>query len=344
MTLLMDGRAHTRATTRRCAPSKVHAGFYVDLIHFRQSYNPSEALPPATLLISSDDRAVKYSTGSWDWPQYGGYMRITEVPGAGMQLAFIGTKATWVGWLPMDRGTAEAYGTYIIDGGAPIDFVIPAFPADANETLRYQTFFATPSLPRAEHKLEVVYKGPAGAMPLVLDYILVEDGSPLEAGIASDGTPVAAIIGGAVGGVAAALAIIAMLLFLLRRRRRLAQAQAQATTWDEQLAPTPFAPPPQPAMAHAWQPSDLYAGRHHRQTERHPAEAASLLSPLPPAYDELLPEADAGEIRTPLAMVAASGGGADTKGELRASPSIPEGVGGESGGGGVLVKHRLERG
>jgi len=219
---------------------------YVDYMAVHPSRTLWDSLHP-TVLIESTDAAVTYPEGNW--ALYDEDVRVATERGAAMRLLFNGTKATWYGWLPGDYGSAGARATFAVDGAASVEFEIPGVPGGGDTTLYHVPLFETPTLPRGEHALDVVYGG--AAMPLVLDYFLVEDGdlfvTDASARADQDGdespvggaptpspspspapepeskkTNVGAIAGGVVGGVVGLALILGLIFFLLKRRKRAA--------------------------------------------------------------------------------------------------------------------------
>jgi len=240
---LEDDGPHTFELAVRA--STLEGGVYFDSISILPSYDLRDTLHP-TVRIPSTDPAVRFPSGSWS--TFDGVVRLTSEPGATARVDFNGTKAAWLTWLVGDYGRQPSSGTYTVGDGPPTAFQIPGYPADAGgEELRYRVLFETPTLPRGAHRLDVTYDGPS--IPLVFDYLLIEDGDIFETDAAllpadppaapagggdngtagsganperaQDGPAVAAIVGGVVGGVAALALALALFLFLrLRRRRR----------------------------------------------------------------------------------------------------------------------------
>jgi hypothetical protein len=132
--------------------------------------------------------------------------------------------------------------TYSIDGGSPVSFNLAGLSPTADTTVYNQFFFSTPELSPGPHTLLVIHGGTSQQTPLTLDYLIVTNTSssttdatsgltltstlsfPVESTSAaavstseSGSSPIGAIVGGVVGGIAV-LALV--LLFLLYRRRR----------------------------------------------------------------------------------------------------------------------------
>jgi len=278
---------------------------WIDWIYYIPASSLRHSLHP-TVTIDTNDAAVRYPTGNW--ASYGGTTRYASERGAAVRLLFNGTKATWIGMLPGEFGSVASTGSYSVDGGPSTEFEIPGNPIAGlvDATLYRVPLFETPTLPRGEHRLDVVFGGPA--MPLVLDYFLVDDGDlfvtdaraldDLDDGagnIAGGGgagaepsdkkTPVGAIVGGVVGGVAG-LALIGALVFLLllrRRRKKVRAAEEHGLPDKYSYEDEPFVQslgysPPSPApfeLSRAGYDVGLLHGH------RHPAEEDGAL-PSPP--------------------------------------------------------------
>ncbi|GLB40813.1 hypothetical protein LshimejAT787_0900280 [Lyophyllum shimeji] len=203
------------------------------------------------------------STGHTFWLDYltftpspkvsaGGTANMTTVKGSQAKFDFVGKSVTWVGFVPTELAHAPASGSFTIDGGSPISFKLNGLPADATTTVYNQAFFTTPDLTPGPHTLRVTYNGADGpATPLTVDYLFVTNTSiptPASAGSTaapqgasafpngtsglpsgssdtlSSKTPVGAIVGGVIGGLA--VVGLVLLLFLWRRRQRAAHVKS----------------------------------------------------------------------------------------------------------------------
>lgn len=140
---------------------------------------------------------------------------------------------------PVD-GNEPPVSTYVIDGGSPVTYTAPS---NITATLFSQTFFLQQSLSASEHTLVINVTRASDAAPFLLDYIgyiplsnttnstsatssslpsssAASTSTPSTSSVSSKlTTPVGAIVGGTIGGVA--LIVITILgILLLRSRRR----------------------------------------------------------------------------------------------------------------------------
>ncbi|KAG6844440.1 hypothetical protein H0H87_006981, partial [Tephrocybe sp. NHM501043] len=215
--------------------------FWLDYI----TYTPSASAlyQESVLRVENSDTALLYGAG---WGSLGGTANQTTAKGAQAKYDFVGTSVTWVGFIPTEYPHNAATGSYSIDGSAAVSFNLNGLSATATTTVYNQAFFTTPDLTAGPHSLLVTYNGGAGAStPLTLDYLLVTNTSlPSTAGAttvapssptspaassggnvsqrpetASDSaTPVGAIVGGVVGGLAF-IAILLLIVWWCRRNR-----------------------------------------------------------------------------------------------------------------------------
>ncbi|EAU88910.1 hypothetical protein CC1G_10556 [Coprinopsis cinerea okayama7 len=215
--------------------------FWVDSIRYRPEYDARLEKP--TVLIEHTDPSIMYTAGNWQTiTDSHGDAILAMQPGSALGVAFTGTKLTWVGWTPDNYPRGNSTGTYSLDGGEPVTFDIQGLPS--TYTLRNQYYFELEDLePGVEHTLVVEHKG--SSTPLVLDYLLVEEGdfrmptnptkvtpsmddsSPSSSARVSepahhskDKPPVGAIVGGVIGGLALIVILILGILFYKRRSRR----------------------------------------------------------------------------------------------------------------------------
>ncbi|TEB39576.1 hypothetical protein FA13DRAFT_1723794 [Coprinellus micaceus] len=213
--------------------------FWFDFLMVRLSPSSKEIEHPAVFYPFSDP-AVQYTAGQW-----------TNLPGKqGMLTQQVGTKVTWYGRMISGYPSGPSTGTYSIDGGAPVSFPIDGLLF--NYTTRYQQIiFETPDIPMGKHNITVKYLG--ASTPLVLEYLVVQDGDLMFTG--SEGPnpidqdhphqqPKTGILVGAIMGGLALLAMLGVIVFLLRKLR-----QRRRVKWlkeiDEGSPKVPQAMPPQ---------------------------------------------------------------------------------------------------
>ncbi|KAF8801614.1 hypothetical protein BYT27DRAFT_7114517 [Phlegmacium glaucopus] len=229
-------------------------------------YVPSASVPldQEIILVESQDPQLQYGQGQWQsLADSVPNMNMTLVSGATLNFSFVGVSLSWYGFSPngLYGGSplAASPATYSIDGQTPISFQLPY--EDAN-SLFQQKFFETAQLPAGPHTLNVVYHG-NNSTPLTIQYLIIQNGtlsstttsiSPHATsstnGSAVSGTstpmksstPVGAIVGGVVGGLALTVFIIFGFLLLRRHQKRAAEAIAISST-PQPFNYTPLYPP-----------------------------------------------------------------------------------------------------
>ncbi|TFK19951.1 hypothetical protein FA15DRAFT_708528 [Coprinopsis marcescibilis] len=204
-------------------------------------YRPIDVVENETMMINQDDSDINY-TG--EWGSLGDVAHHTGTMGGSFVFPFFGTRLTLVSMLPVELAKPPGQAVYIIDGGEAIPFTVVSPTGGISEYV--DTTFETTTLPQARHMLRVTYLGPGGRAPLVLDHILVENGSnrrdlqpPVLSDVASgtgsdtvggptatpmpklaggtDGPPVGIITGGILGGLALVLLMFLALCYVRRR-------------------------------------------------------------------------------------------------------------------------------
>ncbi|KAJ7481803.1 hypothetical protein FB451DRAFT_1237221 [Mycena latifolia] len=205
--------------------------FYLDQILYTPL--PSASYESAVLEYTNMDPAVSFGSG---WQQWGA-QNVTQTSGAQVALNFHGTSVSLRGYIPTELPHNASSGTYSIDGGPPVSFVLPGLPAQS-ATLYNSLLFTTNTLISAAHNLVVTYAGDSTKTPLVVSTFYVTNTStPASTSTSSSSnstpspdlsttpvtttksTPTAAIAAGTVG-VIVVLALVAGLVFWCRRRRR----------------------------------------------------------------------------------------------------------------------------
>ncbi|KAF8880149.1 hypothetical protein BD779DRAFT_1099467 [Infundibulicybe gibba] len=241
------------------------------------TYIPSISVPlgSATVLVDRLDPAIEYVDavmGVWTRDSLG---TSTQGNGSSLVFDFTGTSVSWVGFTPqMPSGRPTSNATYSIDKANPVVFRLPS--GSPGENLTNQVFFTSPTLSPGSHSLEVTYKGNSAMPPLTLSYLIVTNNvsetsqPPTVSSTATTSTnkpsvpttsinkpsvptPIGAIIGGVIGGIA----LFCLVAFFLRRRSRQWKTGRKGFGTDHDDTATlphltPFdVMPSEPAMAEA---------------------------------------------------------------------------------------------
>ena len=160
--------------------------------------------------------------------------------------SLVGTGVGVVGAVSAVNGTTSPVSTYTLDDASPVTYTAPT---NATDTLYSQTFFLQQSLSASEHTLVINVTHASDAAPFLFDYIgyiplssatsssslsMTSGTSSAPAQITSSestssksSTPVGAIVGGTIGGVALLVMTIFGALFLRSRRSRPSYYQAR---------------------------------------------------------------------------------------------------------------------
>ncbi|KAF8808509.1 hypothetical protein BYT27DRAFT_7334196 [Phlegmacium glaucopus] len=234
--------------------------FWFDSIH----YVPSASVPldQEAIYVNSLDPQLQYGRGQWDY-LFGQIPDSTSVTGATLNFSFIGVSLGWYGLIPngdYNITLPASRVTYSIDGQTPINFQTPSTNPNT-DTLYLQKLFETAQLPAGPHTLNLVYHGSNNSSPLSIQYLIIQNGTlpstttlpstltlpsttsvfphatPSITGSSVSGTsnqrksstPVGAIVGGVVGGLALTVFIVFGFL-LLRRRKRATEAIVISST------------------------------------------------------------------------------------------------------------------
>ncbi|KAF8801623.1 hypothetical protein BYT27DRAFT_7245077 [Phlegmacium glaucopus] len=253
-------------------------------------YVPSASVPldQEIILVDNLDPQLQYGQGQWEpLSDVVPNLNMTLVSGSTFNFSFIGVSISWYGFLPNGvHGItlAASRATYSIDRQTPINFQLPSANRDT-DFLFQQKWFETAQLPAGPHILNVVYHG-NNSSPLTIEYLTIQNGTlpstttllstttsvsphatPSTTGSSVSGTstqrkgstPVGAIVGGVVGGLALIVFIIFGFLVLRRRQKRAAEAIVISST------PQPFDHPPLRPSSTALDPS-LPRGISHSQS------------------------------------------------------------------------------
>ncbi|KAJ2915227.1 hypothetical protein MD484_g5179, partial [Candolleomyces efflorescens] len=232
-------------------------------------------LQHASVVIEQTDPSIQYASGDW---QAADDAMLALQAGSTVNVKFTGTKLTWVGQIVGGLPSDPSSGTYTLDSRSPVRFTWNGSSAIPTTQL-YQTFFETPDLDMGTHTLTVTHQGTSA--PIVLDYLLVEDGdiiaatpgdpapsstavvpgdttAPPSTSSSGSKTPVGAIVGGVLGGIAL-IGIFVLAFFFLRRRtsaRRGLDEKVSNPYYSPDINgsrpsnPQPLYPPPSPPHPH----------------------------------------------------------------------------------------------
>ncbi|KAL0057647.1 hypothetical protein AAF712_015707 [Marasmius tenuissimus] len=213
--------------------------FWVDSIE----YSPLDSanITKQVLKVDSSDSSCFYSNGSNEWRIAEGDFNTvnwTITPNATMSFKFNGTSVSLYGINAQgEDGTFldDSSGSYSIDGGPPIAFIIPgtkAVPQDSGNQTAWanQFMFENKSLSSEnEHEMAISYTGTGTntSQMLVIDYFYVASNGVVinenQLGPAEPekrAVPTGGIVGGVLGGTFGLIAISGLLWLLRRRRRR----------------------------------------------------------------------------------------------------------------------------
>ncbi|KAH6902408.1 hypothetical protein BKA70DRAFT_1520723 [Coprinopsis sp. MPI-PUGE-AT-0042] len=241
----------------------------IDSIRYLPSAtNPEFLTQGASVLYGNTDPHIDYA-GAWETLRENGeVVSVATRQGAAMTAVFTGNSVTWYGWLPAGSATGQSSASYSIDGGEPVTF---QWDRGAS-TRRREEFFRVEGLSIDAHNLTVVHQDSQSGPPLILDYLLVDNGKyrieaerpspstlPVQDASSSNGTPPSDTpppsspphkppIGGIVGGVIGALAVVvlAVLAFLwirMKKKARNDHANSQPRTTISLSHPGTLAPP-----------------------------------------------------------------------------------------------------
>ncbi|KAG2019824.1 hypothetical protein CC2G_005226 [Coprinopsis cinerea AmutBmut pab1-1] len=150
--------------------------FWLDRIIYVPS--PRSKVQSPVVMLQNGDPSIKLE-GNWTSALI--TAALTHEEGSMAEVEFVGTRLTWVGYIPGEFPGNPASGTYAIDGNEPTTFALRGLlpQGDPPEILPlyHQTFIQTPELPLGPHKVTVVYHGDASVTPLTLSHIYIQDGN-----------------------------------------------------------------------------------------------------------------------------------------------------------------------
>lgn len=178
-----------------------------------------------------------------------------------------GTSVAWYYAIASDASTTSSSATFTLDDGAPQTIAIPGRGASQTSNWYNQFLYQSEDYPMGSHTLTVTYEGDASSSPLTLQYLVVQNGTALSSTSSSSTsaqsgttpvhssastsapslpsassqnstkTPLAAIIGGTLGGIIFLL-VVAFLFVFLRRRKK-------STPYDSVPQPAFYSTEPQ---------------------------------------------------------------------------------------------------
>ncbi|KAF8880164.1 hypothetical protein BD779DRAFT_1676040 [Infundibulicybe gibba] len=280
--------------------------FYFDYV----TYIPSTSVPLGsdTVLVDRLDPAIvpRPETGWLISTSTSNLGSLTQTNGSSLTFNFTGTSVSWVGFTPqMPSGRPTSNATYSIDNAKPVVFRLPS--GSPFDNLTNQVFFTSPTLNPGPHSLKVTYRGNNATPPLTLSHLVVANNVsktslqvPPVASASSQppavsstaatstnkpnaSTPIGAIVGGVIGGIA----VICLTAFLLWRRNRQLKISRKRSGTDTATPPhlTPFdVMPSEPAMAEA---SKRIPKAHHFSTVNPPEFDPYLLLDRPSGIDDV---------------------------------------------------------
>ena len=224
-----------------------------------------------------------------------------------------GVSLSWYGFIPVELPKGSSPATYSVDGQTPVNFLLKGLSTSATTTVYNQKFFETAQLTAGPHTLKAVFEG-NNSTPLTLDYLIVQNGTLSSttssiisshatsstpgsvvsgtSATATSSTPVGAVVGGVIGGLALIVFVIFGFLFLHRRHKRATQKQILISK-PEPFGSTPVYPSsitqtPSPSVATSYAPSSqttqmgvpVTTKRHVYHTSM-PSLTAANLRPIP---------------------------------------------------------------
>ena len=200
-----------------------------------------------------------------------------------------GVSLSWYGFIPVELPKGSSPATYSIDGQTPVNFLLEGLPTSATTTVYNQKFFETAQLTAGPHTLKAVFEG-NNSTPLTLDYLIVQNGtiSSTTTSVSSQATsstptsgtsatvrsstPVGAIVGGVIGGLA--LIVFIIFVFLLHRRHKRAKQEQIFISKPEPFGSAPVYPSsitqtPSPSVVTSFSPSSQSAQTRIPVTKGH---------------------------------------------------------------------------
>lgn len=165
-TNIADGQ-HTLKVT---ATSSTQA-FLFD--QFQYVPSPNVDITGANIVIANTDTAINYDSG---WQTLGGALSMmAPAAGAVMSFSFYGTGITWFGYIPVELPHGSSSAAYSVDGGSSTTFTVPGSFGGVSQYS--QLIFQTGTLPLGSHTLRVTSQGQSSLTPLVLTWLVVQNGA-----------------------------------------------------------------------------------------------------------------------------------------------------------------------
>ncbi|KAJ7792757.1 hypothetical protein B0H14DRAFT_2394110 [Mycena olivaceomarginata] len=215
--------------------------FYLDRLVYTPP--PDATFESAVLVYPNTDPSVSYGAG---WTVIGG-QKTTNTKDSQVALNFHGTSVNLYGTVSALPFNAS-WGTYTIDDGSPVNFTLKTLNSPRSPTNYNKVLLTTPDIPSGPHNIVITYGGDSEHTPLVVGWFLVTSTTSLASNSSSSPsssfpspssssntpvpaskiTPVGAIAGGVIGGLAL-LAMLATFGFCYRRRRRRADHEQNPT-------------------------------------------------------------------------------------------------------------------
>ncbi|KAF9526386.1 hypothetical protein CPB83DRAFT_896219 [Crepidotus variabilis] len=248
------------------ATSQTGQTFWFDNIQYIPSPNASR--DNALVMLNPTYPEFKYGPA---WTDLAGLpMKATSQAGSKFEYDFEGVSLEWFGAFPKDLPGTSATATYSVDGQTPVTFNLQGHPSDATSNIYHIKFFETPKYPNGNHHLTVVHNGDSTTTPLILYYLVVQNGTSLKTTSTSSNskpsstefgstpqaplattsnstdtvvhkTSTGAIAGGVIGGVLFLGCIFALILLCLRRRKpQTSEIRASNMAQDASYRVQPF--------------------------------------------------------------------------------------------------------
>ncbi|KAF9027491.1 hypothetical protein BDZ89DRAFT_1066797 [Hymenopellis radicata] len=209
----IDGTREHALTVNITVSGNVNAKFWFDYI----VYTPydGDLYNHTTMWLGMADSAITYG-GAWEDNENA---RMVAAKGASLSAKFNGSSIRMVG--PIENATHSSLGEYSIDGGTASSFSISKLNSVHN-ILWSQTLFESGQLSTdKEHTITVKWDGESDQQKFGIENFYIDTPTYTATSDDSDdsSTPIAAIVGGVVGGIFL-LAAIAGFLWFWRRRHR----------------------------------------------------------------------------------------------------------------------------
>ncbi|KAH9484494.1 hypothetical protein JR316_0003976 [Psilocybe cubensis] len=166
--VLLDEVEHTITLNVHVSNERM---FWFDAI----SYLPSSSvsLDGALLTMDVPGPNMQFSPG-WSKSEFG---YVTSTPGLTFQFNFSGITLLWIGYYDQRLPNATSSGSYTIDDGDEIMFLLNGSLASFTGNLYNQIFFQTPLLSSGIHNLQVTFNGNSQSTPLTLNGIYIQNGT-----------------------------------------------------------------------------------------------------------------------------------------------------------------------